>query len=99
MLKQGQRFVLGKRVSHADIGCFPAPFEFLKTQFVDDELHPGLVSIFSIAEGIEDFNHGFDTGNQFLHRCELTEQLGNPWSRTQAHHLPPFENRRLRQLV
>ena len=68
---------------HCGIGGLPSALEFLEAQLVDHKFHAGLVPVFPITEGIEYLNDGFDTGNQLLHRGELSEQLGNPRCGTQ----------------
>src|SRR3989442_11671015 len=67
-------------MAHDDIGFLPAPLELLKAQLLDDELHPGLVTVLAVAERIEDFNHGLDRRDQLVHRDELAQDLADAGS-------------------
>src|SRR5438093_4627790 len=67
-------------MAHADIGFLPAPLELLKAQLLDDELHPGLVTVLAVAERIEDLDHGLDRRDQLVHRDELAQDLADAGS-------------------
>jgi hypothetical protein len=69
---------------HRHVGGLPSSLKLLKTQLIDHEFHAGLVTVFSVAEGIEHFDDCLNAGNQFFHRSEIPQQLGDPWSGTQS---------------
>ncbi len=71
-------------MSHGHIGLFPATLELRKAQLFDHELHAGFVTVLPVPQLIEDFDDGFDAGNQFIDRREIPQDLSDARSRTQA---------------
>src|SRR5437868_15071579 len=69
---------------HRHVGLFPAVFELLETQLVDDKFHPSLRAVFSIAQRVEYSNHGFYTWDELIHRSELSKNLREPRGRTET---------------
>src|SRR5205823_5691806 len=61
-----------------------AALELLKAEFIDDELHPGLVAIFPIAEIVKDLDDRVAQREQILHRKKFAKHLGEPWRRAEA---------------
>src|SRR4029079_2962091 len=71
-------------MSHRHVGLFPAVFELLETQLVDDKFHPSLRAVFSIAQRVEYSNHGFYTWDELIHLRELSKHPGEPRGRTES---------------
>ena len=83
MREKFQRWMSRLGAEHVFIGGFPPASKFVEPQFLDHELHAGFAAVFPIAEIIEDFNHGFDGRNQFIHGHEFPEKMRDTRGRPQ----------------
>src|SRR5262249_13302789 len=81
MVQQCKGFTSRASVAHLHIGTLPATLELFKTEFLNHKLHPRLVAVLTITQGIEYLDHSLNAGYQLIHRRKLSKYLGDSGSR------------------